>query len=297
MKLLILKRGATGDVVRTSTLLRRFDCPVTWVTEDRNAGLLRGLDREVECVAWSDRAKIGARDFDLAINLEDDVETGDFLKSLRTRQIFGAYLNEKGEVAYTDDSRRWFDMSLVSVFGRKQADLLKLQNRRTYQELIFGALGFEFQGEKYVLPPPAGTDLAGDIAISPVAGAVWPMKNWAYYDALKSRLEADGLRVNVLPKRPTMLEHLGDVANHRLVVSGDSLPMHLAMGCDVRCVTIFTCTSPWEIHDYGIQTKLVSPRLEEFFYKRGMDPAATAAITLDEVYAAVQRQLQFADAR
>jgi heptosyltransferase-2 len=297
MKLLILKRGATGDVVRTSTLLRRFNCPVTWVTEDRNAELLRGLDREVECVAWSDREKISGRDFDLAINLEDDVETGDFLKSFRTRQIFGAYLDDKGEVAYTEDSRRWFDMSLVSVFGRKQADLLKLQNRKTYQELIFGALGFEFQGEKYVLPPPAATDLAGDIAISPVAGAVWPMKNWAYYDALKSRLEADGLRVNVLPKRPTMLEHLGDVANHRLLVSGDSLPMHLAMGCDVRCVTVFTCTSPWEIHDYGIQTKLVSPRLEEFFYKRGMDPAATTAITLDEVYAAVQQQLQLAAAR
>lgn len=296
MHLLILKRGATGDVVRTTSLLRRFDCPVTWVTEDRNADLLRGLPGDVECVPWSGRNTIAARKFDLAINLEDDVETGAFLKTLRAGKTFGAYLNDKGDVAYTDDAKPWFDMSLISVFGRQQADLLKLKNRKTYQELIFGSLGFRFQGEKYVLPAPAKTDLAGDIAISPVAGAVWPMKNWAYYDALKSRLEADGLRVNFLPKRPTMLEHLGDVANHRLLVSGDSLPMHLAMGCGVRCVTLFTCTSPWEIYDYGIQTQIISPRLEEFFYKRGMDPAATTAITLDEVHAAVMHQLKLATA-
>ncbi|MEQ1854047.1 MAG: glycosyltransferase family 9 protein [Chthoniobacteraceae bacterium] len=294
MHLLILKRGATGDVVRTTALLRRFDCPVTWVTEDRNVDLLRGLPGDVECVPWSDRDGIAAREFDLAINLEDDVETGAFLKTLRTGKVFGAYLNDKGDVAYTDDAKPWFDMSLISVFGRQQADLLKLKNRKTYQELIFGSLGFQFQGEKYVLPVPAKTDLSGDIAISPVAGAVWPMKNWACYDALKSRLEADGFRVNVLPKRPTMLEHLGDVANHRLLVSGDSLPMHLAMGCGVRCVTLFTCTSPWEIYDYGIQTQIVSPRLEEFFYKRGMDPAATTAIPLDEVHAAVMHQLKLA---
>ena len=48
------------------------------------------------------------------------------------------------------------------------------------------------------------------MAIAPVAGPVWPMKNWAHYDALQRRLEAQGLRVNVLPKRATLLEHLGD---------------------------------------------------------------------------------------
>ena len=106
------------------------------------------------------------------------------------------------------------------------------------------------------------------------------------------RLEAQGLRVNVLPKRATLLEHLGDIANHRCLVSGDSLPMHLALGLGIPCVTIFNCTSPWEIHDYGLQTKLVSPLLAEFFYKRGMDTRATTAIGLDEVFNAVLRRLQ-----
>jgi ADP-heptose:LPS heptosyltransferase len=118
------------------------------------------------------------------------------------------------------------------------------------------------------------------------------MKNWVYYDELKQRLEAQGLTVNKLPQRSSLLEHLCDVRNHRVLVSGDSLPMHLGLGTGVRCVTLFTCTSPWEIHDYGLQTKIVSPLLEEFFYKRGYDRRATTAIGVDEVFDATMKQLQ-----
>ena len=78
---------------------------------------------------------------------------------------------------------------------------------------------------------------------------------------------------------------------HRCLVSGDSLPMHLALGSGRRCVSIFTCTSPWEIHGYGLQKKIVSPLLEEFFYKRGYDRRATAAISVEKVMDAVMAQL------
>ena len=175
-------------------------------------------------------------------------------------------------------------------FGREEADKLKFRNRRTYQDLIFSGLGFQFTGETYILPEPAETDLSGDIAIAAEAGPVWPMKNWAYYAQLKARLEEDGFSVNFLPKRSSLLEHLGDVRNHRCVVGGDSLPMHFALGTGTPCVTLFTCTSPWEIHDYGLQTKIISPLLGEFFYRRGFDPRATTAIGLDEVYQAVVSQ-------
>ena len=117
------------------------------------------------------------------------------------------------------------------------------------------------------------------------------MKNWAYYGELQAKLEAEGLRVNVLPRRSALIEHLGDVAQHRVLVGGDSLPMHLALGVGTPCVTIFNCTSPWEIYDYGIQTKLVSPLLGEFFYKRGFDPRATTAIPLEAVIEAVKASL------
>jgi heptosyltransferase II len=291
MNVLIAKLGATGDVVRTTTLLSLFREHVTWITEAKNAVLLCHLRDNLRCLTWEERHLAGDRSYDLIINLEDTLEVGLFLRTLRFRQLFGAYLDSASQLCYSEDSRCWFDLSLISRYGREQADALKFQNRRTYQELIFEGLGFPFKGETYLLPKAIKTDLSGDVALSSVAGPVWPMKNWAYYDQLKLMLEAEGLTVNVLPQRQSLLEHLGDVQNHRCLVGGDSLPMHFALGTATPCVNLFSCTSPWEIYSYGIQTKIISPLLEKFFYRRGYDRAATTAIGQDEVLPVVMEKL------
>jgi heptosyltransferase-2 len=287
MNTLILKLNATGDVVRTTTVLHRLTGEVTWITAKTNVELLDDAPRRVRCVAWDDRDRVLDRPYDMVINLEDEADVAAFVRHVRHSQRFGAYLDSHESVVYTDDSRPWFDLSLISRHGRTRADELKLQNRRTYQDLIFEGLGWRFEGEPYVLSPSTQTGLVGDVAIAPVAGPVWPNKAWGYYDDLQRRLESEGLRVNVLPRRATLREHMQDVQNHRCLVSGDSLPMHLALATGTRCVTLFTCTSPWEIFDYGLQTKVVSPLLERFFYKRGSDAAAISAIGLEEVYRSV----------
>ena len=291
MSVLIIKLGATGDVVRTTPLLRRLDGPVSWITAEKNLPLLEGIDREVRCVSWENRERVADTTYDLVINLEDDPQTSSFLKELKFKQLFGAHLNGDDQLTYTSDSRSWFDLSLISTYGREEADRFKLLNRRTYQELIFDGLGLGFNGETYYLPPPCPTGLEGDVAISSTAGPIWPMKKWAYYDELKTELEAHGLKVKILESRPTLLEHLADVQGHRCLVSGDSLPMHLALGSGVRCVSIFTCTSPWEIYGYGLQEKIVSPVLDKFFYKRGYQRSATTAIAVEKVMDAVMAQL------
>lgn len=291
MKVLIIKLNATGDVVRTTPLLRCLEGEITWVTARNNTVLLEQLVENLRCVPWENRAIVKEAVYDLVINLEDDADVAGFLKEIRYKQLFGAYMNGRSELEYTSDSQRWFDLSLISVYGREKADKLKLQNRHTYQELIFDGLGLRFEGQKYLLPDPIETDLSGDIAIASEAGPVWPMKNWAYYDQLKRELEAKGLKVNLLPRRKSLLEHLGDVRNHRCLVGGDSLPMHLALGVQTPCVSLFNCTSPWEIYEYGIQTKIISPFLSEYFYRRDFDSRATTAISFDEVLAAVMSRL------
>ncbi len=152
MNLLILKLGATGDVVRTTPLLRRFDGHVSWITAKKNLELIENLERPVRAVSWENRAVIADRKYDLVINLEDDEETSAYLQQLNFARVYGAHLTADGEVTYTEDSRPWFDLSLVSRFGREEADRLKLQNRATYQALIFKGLGLNFAGEKYFLP-------------------------------------------------------------------------------------------------------------------------------------------------
>jgi len=294
MNVLIIKLGATGDVVRTTPLLYRLNGQITWVTAAKNTVLLSDVKDNLRCLSWEEREKARDAQYDLAINLEDTLDVGQFLKTVRCGEIFGAYVDSDGSLRYTGNSRRWFDLSLISAHGKLRADKLKFQNRQTYQELVFDGLGFRFAGETYLLPEPIETELAGDVAIAADAGPVWPMKKWAYYGLLKQRLEEEGLTVNVLPQRLSLLEHLSDTQNHRCLVGGDSLPMHFALGTRTPCVTLFTCTSPWEIYDYGVQRKIVSPLLEKFFYKRGCDKRATTAITVAEVFDAVMHQLETA---
>jgi heptosyltransferase II len=289
---LILKLGATGDVVRTSALLRKLNGAVTWITAAKNIELVRNAAPNVHALTWEDRLEVAGATYDLAINLEDEPEVAEVLASLSARHLVGAFKDrDTGAMGYTDTAAGWFDLSLISRHGRAGADALKLINRRTYQEAIFEALGWKFSVEQYVLPPTAKSELVGDVAISSVAGPVWPMKAWAYYDELQVELERRGFTVNRLPTRGTLLEHLADVRGHRCVVCGDSLPMHLAIGSGVPCVAMFNCTSPWEICDYGLLTKMVSPRLSEFFYRRTFDEAATRAVSLDEVLDAVLERL------
>jgi ADP-heptose:LPS heptosyltransferase len=292
MNILIVKLNATGDVVRTSSLLHRLHGQITWVTAKNNVALFEGIEN-VRCICWgSDQlATLHGEAFDLVLNLEDELDTARFVQRVKSLQLFGAYVDDTGQMRYTDSAKGWFDLSIISSHGRKRADELKYQNRRSYQDLVFEGLGFEFAGERYVLPKAPDTGLRGDVAIAPVAGPVWPMKNWAYYDQLKIHLEELGYTVNVLPRRDTLLQHIGDICGHRCLVGGDSLPMHLALGVGVPCVTIFNCTSPWEIHDYGLQTQLISPLLGEYFYKRTFDARATTAIPLQTVLDSVLKKL------
>src|SRR4026209_1734616 len=292
MNILIIKLGATGDVVRTTPLLRRLSGSVTWIPAAKNGVFLGGLADNLRHFSWEARARSLDIPSALAINLEDTPEVALFLKTVRPAEIFGAYADSSKRLRYTDNSKCWFDLSLISAHGKPRADKLKSQNRQTYQELVFEGLGFRFAGERYLLPEPIETGLSGDVAIAADAGPIWPMKKWAYYKELKQQLEDQGLIVNVLPKRPSLLEHLADVRNHGCLISGDSLPMHFALGTRTRCVTLFTCTSPWEIYDYGVRRKNVSPLLERFFYKRGYNERATTAITVDQVFDAVLAQLE-----
>lgn len=289
MKVLIIKLGATGDVVRTSTLLHVLDGEIDWLTSDMNVAVLKGCDSIKSIVPWSERFRICGQTYDFVINLEDQYEVSEILKEITFKDLFGSYINKSDKLDYTQDSRDWFDLSLISRFGKERADILKLQNRKSYQEILFSCLGFVFDNHTYYIPNPEPSDLKGDIAIAPKSGTVWPMKNWAYYGELKDQLESDGYRVNVLPMRDTLLQHFGDIRNHKLLISGDSLPMHIALAYGIKCVSIFICTSPWEIHDYGIQEKIVSPFLSKFFYQRDFYEEATTSISLHEVYSIAVR--------
>src|SRR5205809_7944055 len=107
MDVLIVKLAATGDVVRTTPLLRRFSGNVTWVTAAGNGSLLEDLEERSNIprvLKWQDRSVLKGESFDLVINLEDDVETAEILESVRTDRLFGAYLDGEHRMSYTREA-------------------------------------------------------------------------------------------------------------------------------------------------------------------------------------------------
>ena len=110
MNTLILKLGATGDVVRTTPLLKHLPGEISWVTAAKNVSLLAGLTKTMRVVSWEDRAQFADREYDLVINLEDTLDVAQFLPSVKFKKLFGAYTDASGALVYSDDARGWFDM-------------------------------------------------------------------------------------------------------------------------------------------------------------------------------------------
>jgi heptosyltransferase-2 len=289
-RLLIMKTGAAGDVLRTTPLLRAFETwSIDWFVAPENKDL---LDESRLNRILTGPGHLNGDVYDLVINLEDDPAINkEVLPRVRYSKIFGAFMRGDGSLGYTADAGPWFDMGLMSRFGIKRADEYKLANRFSYQEIIFRALGLTFKGERYILPrQDSHSEIRGDIAVAPIAGNRWPNKNWKFYDEL-ARLLSKSYRITILPHRRTLHEHIADIREHSFMISNDSLPMHISLGAGIPCLAIFTCTSPWEIYDYGILTKVVSPHLAKYFYARTFDEEAVTAISLEEVYRKVCEQL------
>jgi len=291
MKILIIKLGASGDVIRTTPLLRKFpDENITWVTHAVNKELLQKDNSSVtRILAIEETECLKNEFFDLIISLDDVYEVAELTSSIQTKDLVGIYLDKSGDIAYTESAAPWFDMGLISKYGKEKADSMKMANTKSYQEILFEMLGFTFQGEEYDIQIPA--DIFSKkklIAIEARAGERWQMKRWHGYPELANRLSENGYPIKFLKQRPTIQQFISDIASADTLVTGDTLAMHIALALKIeRVVTLFTCTSPTEIYGYGRMKKIVSPYLIEGFYRTDYIPKVVEAISIEDVYKAV----------
>ncbi len=288
--ILVIKQGATGDVVRTSTLLHVLDGPVTWLTAGYNKAVLPQMHTSIrEIVPMEEAGLLKDRRFELVVSLDDDRAAAE-LASRSGGEVMGAYLKD-GEIRYTAHFAEWFDMSLVSVHGKENADRLKLSNRKTYQELIFNGFGLPFRDtHRYLINEAVRpVDRPRRIGIEARAGARWPTKAWNGYRDLAGTLRKEGQEVIFMEQRDTLIDYMLDIAACSAMITGDTLAMHIALALGIPTVAIFTCTSPWEIHGYGIMEKVISPGLASAFYRNEYVPEAVDAITVNTVLAAFRK--------
>jgi heptosyltransferase-2 len=336
-RVLVLKIGALGDVLRTTPILRPLvegsggPVHVTWVVGKAAAPLLERHSRidRLLTPGFETSEALGAERFDLVLSLDKDRYSTALATRVRAGERRGFGRDEHGALVPLHPAAQYaYDLGL--------SDELKFrQNRKTYQEIVFEMCGLRWNGQEYDVPAlsdargagrarlaAAGVEAKGSIVgLNTGAGRAFANKAWTPqgYAELARRLAAEGAGVALLggpdeAERNARIESLSRgaaidtgtgrslaefaslVAGCDLVVTGDTLGMHLAIGAAVPVVVLFGSTCPQEIELYGRGEKVVTPISCHPCYRRECDitPSCQDLIAVDVVHAAVDRVLSSA---
>ncbi|MEK6915963.1 MAG: glycosyltransferase family 9 protein [Nanoarchaeota archaeon] len=292
MRTLIIKTGALGDVVRTTVLLNEIEGDIYWITKKNADDLLQSdkITKKIFVENMNDVESLKDIYFDIVLSLEEDKEILKSLDKFRFGKLIGVYLDKNENFDYTPEGKEWFDMSLASIYGKDGADSLKKKNRKSHAQIFIEMLGKEFNGQEYDMGYEPKI-CSGVIGIISECKGIWPSKAWSGYETLKKLLEDEGYEVRNLGMKPTLMEHIEDINSCEVVVCGDTLGMHIALALKKKVVSLFNCTSPYEIYDYGRMTKIVSSLYEKFFYSKEFHEELVNSIPVKDVLEAVEKKM------
>lgn len=327
MRILIVKLGAIGDVIRTTSVLvglRDHYNPhaIDWLT----APVAREVLLEnplIDNVIIYEKHK-ALSNYDLVIGLEDDLEICQFISNSKPKEVLGACA-EDGKITYTPSA--WFDMSAVSQFGLAKANELKKKNQKTFQQHLADLVGVEVGPYIFNLTPEEieyGKKVVKDIGVGPGeriigintgAGKRWQLKALGVEKTIelikriKMELgitclilggEEEKERNAIICKETGMpnagvhsLRKFASVINQcQLVVSSDSLAMHFAIALEKKLVVFFGPTSSTEIELYGLGTKVYSNMDCLVCYKKQCDfnPNCMDKLSVDDLFLAVKKE-------
>ncbi len=150
-KILIIKFGALGDVLRTTPLLSGLkekypDSKISWLTAKESGPILSGnpLIDEIMVFDKNTQAQLLARKFDILISLDKDKSAAGIASLVEADAKKGFALNSSGQISIFDkDSDYAFKLGLD--------DELKFRkNQKTYQQIIFEQAGLDYKGQEYI---------------------------------------------------------------------------------------------------------------------------------------------------
>ena len=282
-RILVIKLGAAGDVIRTTPLLaplkREFpDHALSWVT-DFPALLPAAVDDPLplntETVLWLEETP-----FDLVINLDKDRQACALARRVRAKRRWGFTLDDEGlcrpvnEDLPSAQAKAACDKFATGIFDDvNQACTL------SYLQEIFAICGYEFAGEEYVLdrPDPAPVfdlpDGKATVGLNTGCGGRWTSRLWpeASWQILATDLQTAGYAVVLLggPEEDAKNRRLADATGAcypghfdlgifiglmdrcDLVVSAVTMAMHIALGLGKKLVLFNNIFNPHEFELYG----------------------------------------------
>jgi heptosyltransferase-2 len=292
-RILVIKLDSMGDVLRTTSLLPALKktypgSVITWITRRESADLLSGNPLIDEILEFETTAlpQLLARSFDHIVSLDATKDSAALCCIARGTIKRGFGIDDTGALyPLNQGSAEWFFLGLN--------DQRKRQNRKSYQEILLDICELP---KNLIYPPQLVLDeeeiAAGRafiaqrglnpdkpiIGVNTGSGSRWRMKSLPF-DALKRLAEQlstayqlillggkqeqeknDHLsRLTGVPNSGgahNLREFAGIINQCSLIITGDTLALHMALALQKKIVAFFGPTSPFEIEMFSLGEKL-----------------------------------------
>ena len=233
-----------GDVLRTTVVLHYFkNDQVDWLADKKAIPLLENNPYIKRIFSYNKGVcrQLKKESYDLVVNLEKSPEACAFCGSLPARERVGF----KGP---SPDSNAGLELS-------RQA---RRENKDCWQKVLSWALGKQWKGEPYVLGYQPKSKIKYDIGFNWTTSSKWSNKAWPkdYWDKLETMLKG-GYSVSWQKGLRGLYHYMEWINSCRLIVTADTLGLHLALALKKRVVALFGPTAPAEIYFYGLGSFLV----------------------------------------
>ncbi len=269
--------------------------------------------------------RIDAEEYDLVINLDTSKISSAIAANASAKEKFGFVLNKKGFVeATSDNAQRWLEMSAF--------DDVKKSNQKSYQQIMYEILNLDLPVEPPIIhitekdkaKIAAKAFVKNIILQKPViglnigVGTKWPSKGWPIkrWKELIEKLGIDEYNLLLLggPEEVnavkelkkefgviidtgcdnSLLEFAAIVDLCDLVITADTLALHIATALQKKIIALFGPTSSAEIELYGKGIKLSSQDGCNCYYRKycSEDVSCMEKITSEMVIKAVNSFLK-----
>lgn len=270
-KILIIKLGysetldpeigkvpSMGDVLRTTPILwavreKYPDSTITWLVTGNAEALLQGNPLIDRLLVWDEFVpfQLMREKFDVLINLEKiagvcalaDMIDAWVKYGFRFEAVSGVYHGyEQG-------------LDFMSYIENKKLNALK----GCWQQVLIEMMGVAWKNQPYILGYKPRTTERFDVGFNHEVGSKWPVKRMPLdlWQDLEKRLVARGYSVSWQEGKTNLYEYMDWLNSCRLILSNDSLGLHLSFALNKKCVGLFGPTDPSEIFLYPGSSILV----------------------------------------
>jgi len=301
-RILLIKLDALGDVVRSTTLVEGIkskypDSQLSWITMN-NAKFFVSNNPFVDNTLIYNEETIRIlqqQKFDIIINLDKDPKATSMIMSFNSNDKRGYGLSEEGCVIPLNEKAKYhYDICLDNYGG-------KTKNQKSYQELIYDISEIDYNDEKpYIFLDNQKYQSFKDkffkdnnlndgdkiVILNTGCGPVYPNKKWTYdgYKNLIEKLVRNNTKI-ILSGAETELDRnsklCGEFINlidttdkysieefcylinlSNVVVTGDTVALHIAISLNKNVVSFFGPTPHQEVNLFGLGEKLVREELD-----------------------------------